>query len=106
MSPASTSDIAEKPTEATYQSIVEHAIEGIFQTTPDGRYLLGRWVEPGNHMLLLLRSIDVDGAPGATCDVNAVVEPDVYVRSGSNVKAVSQELYRTQYAAADNPAAR
>jgi len=40
MSPASTSDIAEKPTEATYQSIVEHAIEGIFQTTPDGRYLL------------------------------------------------------------------
>jgi PAS domain S-box-containing protein len=27
-------------TEATYQSIVEHAIEGIFQTTPDGRYLL------------------------------------------------------------------
>ncbi len=28
------------PTEATYRSIVEHAIEGIFQTTPDGRYLL------------------------------------------------------------------
>ncbi|WP_083805448.1 PAS domain S-box protein [Chthoniobacter flavus] len=27
-------------TEATYQSIVEHAIEGIFQTTPDGQYLL------------------------------------------------------------------
>ena len=26
--------------EATYRSIVEHAIEGIFQTTPDGRYLL------------------------------------------------------------------
>src|SRR4051794_6398967 len=24
------------PTEATYRSIVEHAIEGIFQTTPDG----------------------------------------------------------------------
>jgi len=31
---------AEGPSEATYQSIVEHAIEGIFQTTPDGRYLL------------------------------------------------------------------
>ncbi len=30
----------ESPTEATYRSIVEHAIEGIFQTTPDGRYLL------------------------------------------------------------------
>ena len=28
------------PSEATYRSIVEHAIEGIFQTTPDGRYLL------------------------------------------------------------------
>src|SRR5436190_21177707 len=28
------------PSEATYQSIVEHAIEGIFQTTPDGSYLL------------------------------------------------------------------
>jgi PAS domain S-box-containing protein len=28
------------PTEATYRSIVEHAIEGIFQTTPEGRYLL------------------------------------------------------------------
>jgi PAS domain S-box-containing protein len=27
-------------TEATYRSIVEHAIEGIFQTTPDGQYLL------------------------------------------------------------------
>jgi len=26
--------------EATYRSIVEHAIEGIFQTTPDGQYLL------------------------------------------------------------------
>ncbi|HWB60290.1 MAG TPA: ATP-binding protein, partial [Chthoniobacteraceae bacterium] len=30
----------EGPSEATYRSIVEHAIEGIFQTTPDGRYLL------------------------------------------------------------------
>ncbi|MEP6668009.1 MAG: response regulator [Chthoniobacter sp.] len=27
-------------TDATYRSIVEHAIEGIFQTTPDGQYLL------------------------------------------------------------------
>jgi hypothetical protein len=40
MSLASIPDIADKPSEATYQSIVEHAIEGIFQTTPDGRYLL------------------------------------------------------------------
>jgi PAS domain S-box-containing protein len=32
--------VFEGPTEATYRSIVEHAIEGIFQTTPDGRYLL------------------------------------------------------------------
>ena len=30
----------EGATEATYRSIVEHAIEGIFQTTPDGQYLL------------------------------------------------------------------
>jgi hypothetical protein len=30
----------ESVTEATYRSIVEHAIEGIFQTTPDGQYLL------------------------------------------------------------------
>src|SRR5580692_715037 len=27
-------------TETNYRSIVEHAIEGIFQTTPDGQYLL------------------------------------------------------------------
>ncbi|MDB6170504.1 MAG: domain S-box [Verrucomicrobia bacterium] len=32
--------VAETPSEATYRSIVEHAIEGIFQTTPNGRYLL------------------------------------------------------------------
>jgi PAS domain S-box-containing protein len=31
---------SEAAAEATYRSIVEHAIEGIFQTTPDGRYLL------------------------------------------------------------------
>jgi len=30
----------ETASEATYRSIVEHAIEGIFQTTPDGQYLL------------------------------------------------------------------
>src|ERR1700679_3970702 len=41
MAPASIPDIADRPTEATYRSIVEHAIEGIFQTTPDGQYLLG-----------------------------------------------------------------
>src|ERR1700677_2590487 len=35
-----TPSIEKGPSEATYQSIVEHAIEGIFQTTPDGRYLL------------------------------------------------------------------
>jgi PAS domain S-box-containing protein len=28
------------PVETNYRGIVEHAIEGIFQTTPDGRYLL------------------------------------------------------------------
>jgi PAS domain S-box-containing protein len=28
------------PVDTTYQSIVEHAIEGIFQTSPDGHYLL------------------------------------------------------------------
>jgi hypothetical protein len=28
------------PVETNYRSIVEHAIEGFFQTTPDGRYLL------------------------------------------------------------------
>lgn len=36
----SVSNSAESRGEAVYQSIVEHAIEGIFQTTPDGRYLL------------------------------------------------------------------
>lgn len=35
-----TSQGSEGATETTYRSIVEHAIEGIFQTTPDGRYLL------------------------------------------------------------------
>jgi hypothetical protein len=76
----------------------------VIQPTPEGRYLLGRWLEPGTHMLLLLRSIDVDGAPGATCDVTTVVEPDVYVRAGGNVKAVSQEEYRRKDAGAGGPA--
>ncbi|RYD62512.1 MAG: PAS domain S-box protein, partial [Verrucomicrobiaceae bacterium] len=40
MLPLQTNAPAGFPTEATYQSIVEHAIEGIFQTTPDGAYLL------------------------------------------------------------------
>ena len=31
---------ASGPADAIYRSIVEHAIEGIFQTTPDGHYLL------------------------------------------------------------------
>jgi PAS domain S-box-containing protein len=31
---------SDSATEATYRSIVEHAIEGIFQTTPEGKYLL------------------------------------------------------------------
>jgi len=70
----------------------------IVQPTPEGRYLLGSWIQPGTHLLLLLRSIDVDSAPGATCDVTTVVEPDVYVRSGNNVKAVSVEEYQTKYA--------
>jgi len=70
----------------------------VVQPTPDGRYLLGRWLQPGAHLQLLLRSIDVDGAPGATCDVTTVIEPDVYVRTGTNVKAVPQEEYRKKYA--------
>jgi hypothetical protein len=73
------------------------------QPTPEGRYLLGRWLEPGTHLQLLLRSIDVDGAPGATCDLTTVVEPDVYIRSGGNVKAVSQEEYGKKYARPDAP---
>jgi hypothetical protein len=76
----------------------------VIQPTPEGRYLLGSWVQPGTHLLLLLRSIDVDGAPGATCDVNTVVEPDVYVRSGSTVKAVTAEEYRKRYAGSAPPA--
>jgi PAS domain S-box-containing protein len=40
MSPTPTPGHPEGPSEATYRSIVEHAIEGIFQTTPDGHYLL------------------------------------------------------------------
>jgi hypothetical protein len=63
------------------------------QPTPDGRYLLGKWLQPGNRLLLLLRPIDVDGAPGATCEVLTAVEPDVYIRSGNNVRAVSQQEY-------------
>jgi hypothetical protein len=73
------------------------------QPTPEGRYLLGRWLEPSTHLQLLLRSIDVDGAPGATCDLITVVEPDVYVRSGGSTKAVSQAEYREKYAAAAVP---
>jgi hypothetical protein len=75
----------------------------VLQPTPDGRYLLARWLEPGTHMLLLLRSIDVDGAAGATCDLTTVVEPDVYVRNGGNVKAVSQAEYRAKYSGSGSP---
>jgi hypothetical protein len=78
----------------------------IVQPTPEGRYLVASWVQPGTHMLLLLRSIDVDGAPGATCDLNTVVEPDVYVRSSGGVKAVSPEEYRTKYASTGAPSPR
>jgi hypothetical protein len=60
------------------------------QATPEGRFLAARWLEPGKTMLLLLRSVDVDGAPGATCQMVTAVGPDVYVRSGGGVKAVSQ----------------
>jgi hypothetical protein len=78
----------------------------VIQTTPEGRYLVGRWVQPGTSMLLLLRSIDVDGAPGATCDVMTAVGPDVYVRSGNGVKAISQQEYQQKYSAADGPPAQ
>src|SRR4051812_28928474 len=40
MSESTSFTTAGGPSEATYRSIVEHAIEGIFQTTPDGQYLL------------------------------------------------------------------
>ncbi len=40
MTTAPLSNPSEVASEATYRSIVEHAIEGIFQTTPDGKYLL------------------------------------------------------------------
>jgi len=40
MSSSSTSKSDSAPAHINYRSIVEHAIEGIFQTTPDGRYLL------------------------------------------------------------------
>jgi len=40
MSNRTTFETGNIPVETNYQSIVEHAIEGIFQTTPDGRYLL------------------------------------------------------------------
>jgi hypothetical protein len=68
------------------------------ETTPEGRYLLGRWVDPEKDMLLLLRSIDVDGAPGATCELLTAIEPDVYIRTGNNVKAISQEEYKRRAA--------
>ena len=75
----------------------------VVQPTPDGRYLLGRWLQPGTHLQLLLRSIDVDGAPGATCDVTTVVEPDVYIRTGGTVKAIPQEEYRKKYGSSTSP---
>ena len=37
---STTTKTEEIPVETNYRSIVEHAVEGIFQTTPDGRYLL------------------------------------------------------------------
>jgi len=40
MSNRTTFETGSIPVETNYQSIVEHAIEGIFQTTLDGRYLL------------------------------------------------------------------
>lgn len=66
------------------------------QPTPEGRFLAGQWLRPGTNMLLLLRSIDVDGAPGATCQLVTVVDPDVYIRAGGGVKAISQQEYAHQ----------
>ncbi|MGA3171198.1 MAG: PAS domain S-box protein [Chthoniobacteraceae bacterium] len=40
MTSSTTSHADAIPAHTNYRSIVEHAIEGIFQTTPDGRYLL------------------------------------------------------------------
>jgi len=52
--------------EAKYRSIVEHAIEGIFQTTPDGRYLsanpaLARIYGYGSAAELVERLTDIAG---------------------------------------------
>ncbi len=40
MSAATSPKVDPPPVHTNYRSIVEHAIEGIFQTTPDGQYLL------------------------------------------------------------------
>jgi hypothetical protein len=66
----------------------------VVQTTPEGRYYRGQWTEPGRSMTLLLGNL-ADPASGATCQVNTVVHPDVYVRQATGIiKAVSQDEYK------------
>jgi hypothetical protein len=76
------------------------------EPTPEGRSLVARWIQPGTRMLLLLRPIDVNGAQSATCDATTVIDPDVYVRSGSGVKAISQQEYHARHTTPEGPGER
>jgi hypothetical protein len=70
------------------------------ETTPEGRSLRAQWVQPGADLTLLLGGF---GSGAATCNIETVVHPDVYVRQGSEVKAVAVEEYRRTHPKADVP---
>jgi hypothetical protein len=76
----------------------------IIQTTPEGRYYRGQWVDQDHEMTLLLGNLRDPGAD-ATCDVTTNIHTDVYVRQSAGIiKAVSQEEYaRTQKQVAAGP---
>ena len=66
----------------------------VIQTTPEGRYYRGQWMEPNRVMTLLLGNL-ADPSSGATCEVTTSLNPDVYVREATGiVKAVSQDEYK------------
>jgi len=75
----------------------------VIQTTPDGRYYRGQWMEPEHAMTLLLGNL-ADPSADATCQLTTVLHTDVYIRQAPGlIKAVSQDEYQDEYRRTQTP---
>jgi PAS domain S-box-containing protein len=81
--------LARRSAEARYENIFEHAVEGIFQTTPDGRYLsanpaLAHIYGYGSPAELILHLTDIAGQlyvdPARRSEFRRLLEQDDVVR--------------------------